>query len=162
MKRISLHIEFEEYENADQLPDSDKQLFRHAGNTADMAYAPFSGFMVGTAIRLENGIIITGNNQENVAFPSGLCAERVAFFAAKSKYPEIKILAAAISAKSLSYPVNHAVTPCGACRQVMAEYEQNQGSKIRIIFPGDKGKIYVVEGVDMILPLMFRFDPMKK
>ena len=156
MKRISLHIEFEEYENADQLPDSDKQLFRHAGNTADMAYAPFSGFMVGTAIRLENGIIITGNNQENVAFPSGLCAERVAFFAAKSKYPEIKILAAAISAKSLSYPVNHAVTPCGACRQVIWDLCGN----IDLIMTNDKNEIKVMK-MSELLPFAFSDEKLK-
>ena len=107
----------------------------------DRAYAPYSSFKVGAALQLNSGEIITGNNQENAAYPSGLCAERVAIFYAGSQYPEATFHSMAISAKSLHSKTTKAVPPCGACRQVLAEYEVKQNSLIEIYFMGESGKV---------------------
>jgi cytidine deaminase len=126
-----------------------------AKKAADSAYAPYSGFNVGAAVLLENGKIVTGNNQENAAYPSGLCAERVALFYASSQFPNQKIIALAVTAKSASHPISSPVTPCGSCRQVIAEYEAKFDSPIKTIMSGETGEIFVCESVSILLPLVF-------
>jgi cytidine deaminase len=106
-------------------------------------------------LQLNSGEIITGNNQENAAYPSGLCAERVAIFYAGSQYPEAKVNSIAISAKSLNSKTTKAVPPCGACRQVLAEYEVKQNSLIEIYFMGESGKVLKSSSVKDLLPLIF-------
>ena len=103
------------------LNKKDKELIVNAKEALVTAYAPYSGFFVGASILLENGEIINGSNQENVAYPSGLCAERVAMFYVGSKFPDVKIEAIAVSVSSKDFEVTDIISPCGACRQVMAE-----------------------------------------
>lgn len=138
------------------LSPEERNLVEQAIASGKKAYAPYSGFYVGAALLLENGEIILGNNQENIAFPSGLCAERVAFFFAKANYPEIAISKAAIVAHSPGKQITDPVTPCGSCRQVMAEYEFKQKKKIKIILATTSGKVLVTENVFSMLPMMFR------
>lgn len=121
----------------------------------EMAYAPYSHFKVGTALKLDNGIIVTGNNQENAAYPSGMCAERVAIWSAGSQYPEQKILQMAITARSEKHLLDKPIPPCGACRQSIAEYEIKQDQNIEIYFMGEIGKIYKADSLHDLLPLIF-------
>ena len=114
---------FTAFQSLKELPEEVQGLMQQAIEIRKNAYAPYSNFNVGAAILLEDGKIITGNNQENAAYPSGLCAERVAIFYASSQHPNKKIIAVAVSANSKGLKVNIPVPPCGACRQAMAEYE---------------------------------------
>jgi cytidine deaminase len=162
LKKRELKTVFIEYDAVEELPSEDKKLIVMAKKAAETAYAPYSEFHVGAAVLLENGVCIKGNNQENVAYPSGLCAERVAVFAASSQYPGIAIKAIVISAKSMKFTVSSPVTPCGACRQVLAEYEHLQKQPIRIILSGEEGKVFVIDKVEDLLPLSFKADKLKK
>lgn len=127
-----------------------------AQEARENAYAPYSHFKVGAAIKLSSGAITLGNNQENAAYPSGLCAERVAIFHAGATFPKETIIAMAISARSQNHILNVPIGPCGACRQSMAEYEQKQKSPIAVYFMGESGKIIKVDSVMDLLP--FGFD----
>lgn len=119
------------------------------------AYAPYSQFRVGAALLLDNGKIMLGSNQENAAYPSGLCAERVAIFHAGAVYPEAKILKMAITAASDTNQTTVPIPPCGSCRQSIAEYEIKQNSPIEIYFMGEKGVIYQSSSLKNLLPFMF-------
>ena len=151
-----------EYDSLDELPESDQTLLETAGKAADTAYAPYSHFNVGAAILLESGEVVAGNNQENVAYPSGLCAERVALFSVGAHHPNVPVKAIAITAKSERFNIDEPLAPCGACRQVMVEYEKKSGQNIRIILRGEKGKVYVINSVGDILPLSFSSDKLKE
>jgi len=155
-------LQYEEYLSLDELLAHEKELMEQAIQARASAYAPYSHFEVGAAVRLANGEIITGNNQENVAYPSGLCAERVAIFHAQSKYPDIPIEAIAITAMSEDFTVREPVSPCGSCRQVIAEYENRHRNRIRIIMGGNHGRIRAVNGIENLLPLMFMLEELKK
>ena len=133
-----------------------------ATKAIENAYAPYSAFKVGAAVLLENDEIITGNNQENVAYPSGLCAERVALFYAASIYPEVTVKTIAVTASAVHFDLSEPVTPCGSCRQVMSETENRFESPIRIIMRGESGKIYITKGINNLLPLMFHAEELKK
>jgi cytidine deaminase len=148
--------------DAAQLTPHEITLLEAAREAMNKAYAPYSEFRVGAALRLSDGTIVTGNNQENAAFPSGLCAERVAFFSAGALYPGAVITDAAIVASSERFEVDHPITPCGACRQVMLEYELNQDVEIRMLFSGNTGKIIRMEGVRNLLPLFFHESSLRK
>lgn len=150
MKIKTIKIQVFEYSNPDDLPEQDKMLLLSARDAGHNAYAPYSGFRVGAAALLENGEIIKGNNQENAAYPSGLCAERVALFYASANFPSVGVKALAISNVN-----NKDTKPCGACRQVIAEYEDLSGMPIRIILDGGNS-ITVFEGIDNLLPLRFK------
>lgn len=119
------------------------------------AYAPYSQFTVGCAILLENGIVVTGNNQENAAYPSGLCAERVAIFAAGAQYPKVAITQIALTASPINDSLHKPVPPCGACRQSIAEYENNQQQAITIFFMGASGAVARASSLKDLLPLVF-------
>jgi len=162
MEQKDLSISYLEYDSIEELPPSDRVLLEHAKKAVDSAYAPYSHYRVGAAVRMGNSKIITGSNQENMAFPSGLCAERVALFAATSANPGIAVEAIAITAKSLQFPVNKPVTPCGSCRQAIIEYEMLSHEKIRIILTGETGKVLIIEGMETLLPLSFREDGLRK
>jgi cytidine deaminase len=162
MEKREIHIPYSEYSNADELPTEEKNLVIAARKAADDAYAPYSGFHVGAALLLENGIIVTGNNQENAAYPSALCAERVALFNAASQYPDVKIRALAITAKSHDFVINSPVSPCGACRQVMAEYENRHQQSFKIILSGQEGNVIVLQNVASVLPFVFDGAVLKK
>ena len=161
-RKIEIKAVITELDSLNELSVEEKALMMEAKTASDSAYAPYSNFFVGAAALLENGLIITGNNQENVAYPSGLCAERVAVYAAGAKFPGVKIKTIAITAKSKSFLVNYPVSPCGACRQAMAEYENRYQSDIRLILMGEEGKIHIVDSVSTLLPLIFKEEGLKK
>ena len=129
----------------DLLTNSDKTLVLKAKSMLKSAYAPYSGFLVGAAVHLENGEIITGNNQENVAYPSGMCAERVAIFYAKSQFPNTKINSIAVSAISKNFLIEDVVSPCGSCRQVISEYEVKQNENIRILLHQSDDSVIIIK-----------------
>jgi cytidine deaminase len=162
MVQRTLSIAYTEYSSNEELSESDNMLIKRAWESAEQAYAPYSRFYVGAALRLENGIIFTGNNQENSAYPSGLCAERVAIFAASSQFPGIAIDTIAVVAKTDVFNLVHPVTPCGGCRQVMAEYENLSGKPIRTLLQGSNNITWLVKGVNNFLPLMFEGNQLKK
>ena len=143
------------YDHADELNADDAELMRKAHEAARNAYAPYSNFHVGAAVRLANGVIVLGNNIENAAYPSGLCAERVAMFAAMAQYPGVPIQALAVTAWSATKPIEEPVAPCGACRQVMVEVEQASKCPLRILCQGDTGPIMVFDGVESLMPFIF-------
>ena len=155
MKKIKIFSEITVYDEIAELPENIQTLMAQAVAIREMAYAPYSHFRVGAALILENGIVVTGNNQENAAYPSGMCAERVAIWAAGSQYPDQKILQIAISARSENHLLNQPIPPCGACRQAIAEYEVKQDKDIEIYFMGEVGKIYKSDSLHDLLPLVF-------
>jgi len=149
------------YKSMEDLPKEDLELLKLAKKAVKSAYAPYSQFFVGAAILLENGKISIGNNQENAAYPSGLCAERVAIFHASAKYPNIPIKKIAVSVASKTQIINEPVSPCGGCRQVISEYEMKYESPISIIMSGETGKIYVSDSIENLLPIMFNKKHLK-
>jgi cytidine deaminase len=161
-KWILPSIEVEVFDHVEELPQDEQILLTHAHNAMKRAYAPYSHFHVGAAIYLDNGQVIEGNNQENMAYPSGLCAERVAFFHAGAMFPGVKITKLAITAQAEHFPSDHPIAPCGACRQSMLEYELNQKSPITVIMRGVEGKTYRMHGVHSLLPLFFNEEGLKK
>lgn len=156
MKEKKLESFIKVYASENELDQRDKDLFQKAKEASSKAYAPYSHFFVGAALELDNGKIISGNNQENVAYPSGLCAERVALFHAGSLYPESSVKAIAITAKCDSNPVTEPACPCGGCLQVLSETESRSGNEIRIILGGEQGEIFIAEGTKNFLPLQFK------
>lgn len=157
-----IQIQIEEYNDIKSLKEIDVSLLTHAQQALTSSYAPYSEFYVGAAVLLENGEVIKGSNQENAAYPSGLCAERVALFHAQSVYPDLKVKAIAITAAAEHFITRSPVTPCGACRQVMAETESRQNDKIRIIMKGQEGIIQAVNGIENLLPFVFQEENLKK
>lgn len=153
--KLTITTQIEVYESIKDLHKKDAELLKEAQKMVKTAYAPYSNFQVGAAVLLDNGKIITGNNQENAAYPSGLCAERVAIFHASSQYPNIAVKTIAVAVKSKNTIVSEPLSPCGGCRQVIAEYENKYASPIRIIMSGEKGQIYIAESIESLLPLMF-------
>lgn len=162
MKKVNIAVEYMVYESAEDLNESDRSLLDEAGKAVAKAYAPYSTYHVGAAVLLENGEVITGNNQENIAYPSGLCAERVALFYAASQNPEAIVKTIAITAGANGFKISEPVTPCGSCRQVMAETENKQEEKIRVIMKGETGRVYITNGIENLLPLMFHAVELKK
>ncbi len=155
MKNITITTQFSVFDTIQELPKDIQSLMDQAIEIRKKAYAPYSKFRVGAAILLDNGKIILGSNQENAAYPSGLCAERVAIFYVGSNYPEAKITAMAISAASDSNKTKAPIPPCGSCRQAIAEYEIKQETPIEIYFMGEIGQIYKSESLKNLLPFMF-------
>lgn len=155
MNKVTITTNFDVFETIQELPTDIQNLMHEAVAIRKTAYAPYSHFKVGTAILLDNGEIILGSNQENAAYPSGLCAERVAVFYAGTKYPEAKILKMAISAASDNTTTSAPIPPCGACRQSIAEYEIKQNTPIEIYFMGEIGSIYKSDSLKNLLPLLF-------
>ena len=134
MKDIIITTQFSVFETAEQLPSDIQNLMTQAVAVRKNAYAPYSKFRVGAALLLDNGKIVLGSNQENAAYPSGLCAERVAVFQAGTIYPDAKIIKMAITAASDTNQTTAPIPPCGSCRQSIAEYEIKQESPIEIYF----------------------------
>lgn len=159
--KLTINTSFDVYASATDLPDNEQDLLAKAKKAIKAAYAPYSGFHVGAAILLANGKIVTGNNQENAAYPSGLCAERVALFYAHAQYPGVPVQTIAISVKSGTQVITEPVSPCGACRQVIAEYESLHAQPIRILMSGETGKVYASESIENLLPLVFNKKHLK-
>jgi cytidine deaminase len=154
-------LQVEEYASPAELTEEDRTLLEKAVIARASAYAPYSHFEVGAAVRLVNGRIFTGNNQENVAYPSGLCAERVALFQSQAECPDVPVEAIAITAAAEEFAMTEPVSPCGSCRQVMAEYENRHRNRIRVIMAGN-GYIRAVNGIENLLPFMFMLEGLKK
>ena len=145
----------------DECKESIKKLIEEAKLSAKRAYAPYSNFQVGAAILLSDGKIVSGNNQENAAYPSGLCAERVAILAANATYPQTAIEAIAIAACSGEEYTETPCYPCGACRQTLLEVENRFGKPFKVIMYGTS-KIYEAESISDLLPLSFGKDALGK
>jgi cytidine deaminase len=143
------------YTNLSELSSEDKMLMNNAIKARGNAYAPYSKFHVGAALLLENGEIVLGNNQENAAYPSGMCAERVAIWQAGSLFPGVKVEKLAISASSTISKVDKPIGPCGACRQTLSEYEINQKRPFPVLFMGEVGEIVKTESLLSLLPFSF-------
>ena len=154
MTSKEIRIVYNEYESLDQLELRDRELAQAAIEATKSSYAPYSHFNVGAAVRLDNGEIIKGSNQENAAYPSGICAERTAMFYASANYPENAMTAIAITASQNGTLCDNPVTPCGSCRQVMAQYQTKGGQPMEILLVGGK-KIWKFGKVDDVLPLIF-------
>lgn len=155
MKEISITSSFTVYNSLEELSKDTQDLMSQAVEVRKKAYAPYSQFRVGAALLLDNGKIVLGSNQENAAYPSGLCAERVAIFYAGSLYPEAKILKLAITAASDTNQTTAPIPPCGSCRQSIAEYEIRQDTPIEIFFMGEIGEVYKSASLKNLLPFMF-------
>jgi cytidine deaminase len=155
MRTKELRIFVYEYPTLQDLPEADQKLVLAAREASGRAFAPYSRFNVGAALLLDNGEVITGNNQENAAFPTGLCAERVALFYAHATYPKATVKAIAVTATNSHGQVEGPVKPCGSCRQAMVETESRFRHPIRIILDGTK-KIQVFDSVDNLLPFAFK------
>ena len=148
-------FEYSLFETLEELSSSFQSLMQEAVLARANAYAPYSNFSVGAAVLLDNGVIVRGNNQENAAYPSGLCAERVAIFYASAQYPGVPIKAIAVTANTHLDPSETPASPCGNCRQTLAEYQQKQSPSIPIIFMGASGKIVYCNSVLDLLPFAF-------
>ena len=155
MRNIEISTSATLYKDLPELDSEDKLLMDKAIIAREKAYAPYSKFSVGAALLLENGEIVLGNNQENAAYPSGMCAERVAIWSVGSEFPDVKIVKLAISTKSLHKLVNQPVGPCGACRQSLLEYEFKQEQPFEILFMGEVGEVVKVPSVTSLLPFSF-------
>lgn len=155
MEEIKIESTLYIFENLSELPQDVIGLMQKATEARESAYAPYSNFSVGAAILLDNNEIITGNNQENASYPSGLCAERTAIYYAGAKYPEAKVVRMAIIAGSKKSKTSNPIPPCGACRQAIAEYEIKQDTPIEIYFMGETGKVVKSNSLSNLLPLVF-------
>lgn len=162
MIKKDITISFEEYSDISELADQDKKLCLEAEKALGSSHSPYSKFRVGAALLLKSGTIVYGSNQENVAYPSGLCAERVALFTAGANYPGDPVMAMAVTAQTALFKLTTPVTSCGGCLQVMAEYEKKQQRPFDIIFycPGEK--ILKTRGVRTLMPFMFDEDRLEK
>lgn len=157
MEEKNIHITYRKAATPSDLAASEQDLFNLALEALESAYAPYSRFKVGCALRLENGNIVIGSNQENMAYPSGLCAERVAIFSASAHFPGVAIRELAVAARPLVADETLTVSPCGACRQVMMEYERIQNEPMKIITGSAYGPVFCTENARALLPLAF-FD----
>ncbi len=156
MNKIEKTISYENY-SFEELNEQDKKCVQQSLKARENAYAPYSNFSVGASLLLSNGEFVLGNNQENRAYPSGLCAERVALFHFGANYKDQIIKAIAITANNKELNYKEMIKPCGACLQVIAEYELKQKEKIRMILYSDTNKVLIAEGVENFLPMIFLF-----
>jgi len=154
MKKVEIKTVISEYDSLDELSNEDQNLIQKANQSALKAYAPYSKFNVGAAVLLEDGQIIMGNNQENAAYPSGLCAERVAMFYANSQFPELAVKAIAVCVFYNQKFIEAPAPPCGACRQVLLETEARFKKPIKVILAGSK-RIQIIDSARELLPINF-------
>ena len=154
MNQKEIRVTFEEYGSIDELNVEDRELAGEAIVAMQGSYSPYSHFHVGAAVRMSNGQIVRGANQENAAFPSGICAERTAMFAAGAKYPDKDMRSIALAGGVFGRLTDQPATPCGACRQVMAQYQTKAGKPMSVIMVGAQ-KVWKFARVDDILPLIF-------
>jgi cytidine deaminase len=162
MEEIKTISTIQQYTTINELSPDDQHLLNEAKDAVNTSYAPYSKFHVGCALILENGVIIKGSNQENIAYPSGLCAERVAIFHAGAAYPDVPIKTMAITVKAEGYLVDKPITSCGACLQSMSEFELKFNKPMRIILQGETGNIWVADSLRTFMPFMFWVDELRK
>jgi cytidine deaminase len=161
MENKVFKFDFKVYHSIEELNDKDADLLKEARKVTDFAYAPYSSFKVGAFARLANGEMISGTNQENAAYPAGICAERTLMSTASSLYPGVGIDTIAISYNNLRGENNRPVSPCGICRQSFIEFQQRTKNPIRIILSGLEGEVYVIENAENLLPLVFGADDLQ-
>jgi cytidine deaminase, homotetrameric len=157
MKKLTVKTTIQVYHDVAELDHEDQKLLMMAHKATKDAWAPYSNFAVGAAVRLANGKYFPGSNQENAAYPTGLCAERTALSVAASRHPKSAVLALAVTVKT-NTPINRPVSPCGSCRQAIFEVEQRYGENIKIIMQGETGDIYVCNSIKDLFPLSFTAD----
>jgi cytidine deaminase len=158
MNTKNFSISYETYDNINELSKIDQMLCLKAKEALASSYSPYSKFKVGTAVLLADDQVVLGSNQENVAYPSGLCAERVALFTIGANYKGSVIKTMAITAFTENFKIENPVTSCGACLQTMAEFEKMQKTPIEILFYCIGGQILKIKGVDSLLPFGFVED----
>ncbi|MGB0883188.1 MAG: cytidine deaminase [Flavobacteriales bacterium] len=161
-KTKTLELQYQEFEQISDLSMEYQNLIESAKIAQAKAYAPYSNFKVGAALLLEDQSVVLGNNQENAAYPSGLCAERVAFFAYGAQQHDSKIKALAVVAGSEQFDFKGVLSPCGACRQVMLEYEHLQNQAIPILLFSGKGSVILLNSLADLLPFGFLCQDLKK
>lgn len=161
MQKQKIDVEYEVYESSDELRTEDQKLLDQARQATGLAYAPYSKFKVGAAAQLVTGELVVGSNQENAAFPAGICAERVLLSTLSSIYPGTAIDTIAISYTSDGQECNHPIAPCGICRQSLSEFEIRMKKPIRFILGGKQGKIFIIQGSGSLLPFAFTSDELK-
>jgi len=152
---MKIQTEIKVFSDRAELSVIEADLLAIANESAKNAYAPYSLFKVGAAVRFANGHIVSGNNQENAVYPSGMCAERVALYYAAAQFSNIPIEKIAITAIGNEGEISQPVPPCGSCRQTLLEYEMKFGKPIEIIMAGEKGKVYIAKSASDLLPLAF-------
>lgn len=162
MKEQQISFSYEEYDSINELNSADAQLLHKARATTKNAYAPYSHFNVGATALMQNGFFVNGTNQENASYPVGICAERVLLSSASSQFPGEAIDAIAISYHNENGVNNRPISPCGICRQSLAEYEERQKQPIRLILGGMEGKIIIIPKASMLLPFGFGSEDLKK
>ena len=156
-----ISFSYHSFSSVEELSHEDKSLIIASEKALELAYSVYSGFSVGASLLLENGEIFSANNQENAAFPSSMCAERVLLYSCRANFPRLKIKKIAITANSIHGKILNPISPCGACRQVMVEYEQNQKSSIEVLLKGNQDEIYLIKSVEDLLPLSFKSNVLK-
>ncbi len=159
MKMLNITTVINEYQ-FNELSEDDQKLVENAKTITNNSYAPYSKFSVGAAALLDNGLIVTGTNQENAAYPSGICAERTTLFYANSQYPNNRVVTIAIAARTEKGFIDMPIPPCGACRQVMLETENRYKKPMRVLLYGEKS-IYEIRSVSDLLPLSFNASAME-
>lgn len=152
MNKKSLNIEYLEFDSINSVETEDLGLLKEADANLKNAYAPYSKFKVSAVCQMENGVVVKGTNQENGAYPSGLCAERVAIFSAKSQFPDQKVAKIVVTTEETT---SSPISPCGACRQVLMEYELLQNQSIELIMKSGESKIWKFKSVKDVLPFAF-------
>ena len=155
MKKLEIKTSFQVFEAVEELGEAGQQLLAAAKSALANAYAPYSNFSVGAAVRLQNGKVITSSNYENAAYPLTVCAEHSALIAAANQYPDSPVVAVAITVKNPSQVIDQPALPCGSCRQVIHETELKNKHEIQVILQGETGMIYVFEKGSDMLPLAF-------
>ena len=150
-----LTLTYRQVDHWNKLDENDCQLVENAFSAMENAYAPYSNFRVGAALLMDDGIVIKGSNQENIAYPSGLCAERVALFHAGANYPDKKVDTLCIVAKGDLVDVETILSPCGGCRQVMVETEKRQEQAYRVILVSQNNETIIFSSASSLLPLAF-------
>jgi cytidine deaminase len=161
MKKSKHILLVEEYDSADELNTNDAWLLSEARAVTQFAYAPYSNFNVGAVAKLFNGQTVSGTNQENASYPAGICAERVLLSSASSQHPGIGIQTIAVSYNNAKGKSNLPASPCGICRQSIAEFQHRFQKPIRIILSGMEGKVFVIENAEQLIPLAFNAENLK-
>jgi cytidine deaminase len=161
MQKKEYGFAYELYDSDGELSSEDARLVEQARKVTRQAYAPYSHFRVGAVAKLKNGQLVSGTNQENAAYPAGLCAEGVLLAAASSLYPGEPIDTMAISYDNENGPSDRPISPCGICRQSLQEFEQRTGQPVRLLLSGQEGKILSIPRASLLLPFAFSSEEMK-
>ena len=161
MKKEEFRFGYDVYESVNDLSADDATLLKAAREVTAKAYAPYSNFLVGAVAKLNNGETISGTNQENASYPVGICAERVLLASASMLQTNVPIRTMAIAYDNKNGESNHPVSPCGMCRQYIAEYETRTKQPIRLLLSGMEGNVYVIEKAGQLLPLSFGGEDLK-